>query len=590
MHPTRQRLLFVLTLASLAAPAFADPLAADSHVGAVTVYPDRAVVTREAKLMLPAGESEIEFKDLPQGLMENSLQVSGTGAGATILDVTAKTILIKESPNARIREAEQKIKEVEAQVRQLNREIRVHQDAKQTLGKQSDLLERAQKNYLEAPAPPSGKDAVAVYAKPKMEDYQTLLAFSAAKQDELQAQVRKHDDDIDALNEKIADANRNIEQLRQQGTPPARYSRVVTVRVDAAQAGELALKLSYATGGASWAPSYDVRLKDRAAAVTYFGNVRQNTGEDWLQAQLTLSTAKPDLGGAAPGLSAWVLDVQQAMPLAQGHGGSFEGRSVLAGSMSNYNKVQEVAAAKADADFTTTPAAPAAIAYTQVAAEGTHAVFKIERPTSIPSNNQSFKVSIAKLDLNGKLQYQAVPAMNDNAYLTGYFKLAGDYPFLAGPANIFLGDSFVTTSPIPTTMPGAVLMTSFGADDGISIKRALTDKLTETTGFTSGYIQVTYAYAFTLENHKKTAERVFFKDHLPVSRNEKIVVKLLAPEPGNCGKKPLTTAQALSLTKETTLEDDGEICWRIDLKPGEKRIIPLKFSVECPKEMAVSGL
>ena len=38
------------------------------------------------------------------------------------------------------------------------------------------------------------------------------------------------------------------------------------------------------------------------------------------------------------------------------------------------------------------------------------------------------------------------------------------------------------------------------------------------------------------------------------------------------------------------MEEDGKLVWRLDLKPGEKREIPLKYSIEHPANLAVTGI
>ena len=73
-----------------------------------------------------------------------------------------------------------------------------------------------------------------------------------------------------------------------------------------------------------------------------------------------------------------------------------------------------------------------------------------------------------------------------------------------------------------------------------------------------------------------------FKEAIPVSRNEKIVVKLLTPTEREVG-----TAAA---PKEVSREEDGKLVWRLDLKPGEKREITLKVSVDHPADVDVAGL
>lgn len=67
-------LLFAGLFAS--APLLAAPQAVDSRISAVTVYADRAVVTRTARLQLPKGQHEIALEQLPFQLDDTSLRAS----------------------------------------------------------------------------------------------------------------------------------------------------------------------------------------------------------------------------------------------------------------------------------------------------------------------------------------------------------------------------------------------------------------------------------------------------------------------------------------------------------------------------------
>ena len=90
-----------------------------------------------------------------------------------------------------------------------------------------------------------------------------------------------------------------------------------TLRVMLARPGKLDLNLSYAVAGAQWTPAYDyaaARAADRSVDLGYFGVINQTTGEDWNKVKLTLSTARPSLGGGAPALTPWVVDVAVPPP------------------------------------------------------------------------------------------------------------------------------------------------------------------------------------------------------------------------------------------------------------------------------------
>ena len=218
----------------------------------------------------------------------------------------------------------------------------------------------------------------------------------------------------------------------------------------------------------------------------------------------------------------------------------------------------------------------------KVGANATSATFRIPAVVSIPANNSVQKVSIASARLAADLRYDSTPKLMEAAFLTAGAVNTTDYPFLGGAMNTFLDDTFIASSRLKTVMPGEKFDLHLGADEGIAVKRRLVNRFAENSGITGGGRRVTYDILITITNNKKTPERVSFKEPLPVSRNEKIEVKLITPDEGDVGTK--------EAPKEVTREEDGRLVWRFDLAPGAKREVPIKFSVEHPADVIVSGL
>ena len=569
------RLPFVAALSVLASALCVGATNADSRISAVTVYADRAVVTRTATIAVPAaGPLEIVFANLPASLVEQSLQVSGRGtAQTTILDVTARATYLDFTPNERVKALEDELRGLQKQRRGLDDRGKLLDEQKASLGRAEAAL-----------TSPSNKDA----ARPTLEDLTKLLGFLGEQRTKLVADAAALDDQREALQAKIDAAQQQLNELR---GARGRTVKNVTVRLAAGSPGQLDLSLSYAVPGASWAPAYDARLRaeERAVELAYFGVVRNGTGEDWKEVALTLSTARPSLGGGAPELAAWIVDVAKPMPVAlptvRGLAASEQlkfGRDKSAtlgiGGQSTYggttfNSVA-LAAAPAMQD--------AAVASAAVESAATSATFKIATPVTLPADNTTQKVAIATAKLAANLQFQATPKLSETAFLSAYVTNTSDYPLLAGAVNTFLDDTFVAASSLKTVMPGEKFELALGADEGIAIKRELVNRFAEDTGITSRYRRVTYEFLVTVTNNKKTAEKVVFKDAVPVSRDEKIVVKLLTPTERDLGTK--------EAPKEISREDDGKLVWRLNLKPGEKRELPLKFSVEYPAGTPVTGV
>ena len=547
-----QRTLLAVAIATLPGLAAAAGLA--SSIGAVTVYQDRAVVTRAASSELPAGEHELVLEKLPASLQENSLQVSAKSSGqATLLDVRVRDAFQADTANERVKQLEDQIRKLQGQQAALDDEAAV-------LDNQRELVAMMQRGATE-PA----KDG----PRPTLDELKAIQALSADTLSRTLAGLRRVAEQRDDLERQLSAAQGELGQLQGQLN---RRTKTVTLRVNLARAGKLDLNVSYAVAGARWTPAYDARLRpaDRSVDLGYFGVIRQNTGEDWNNVKLTLSTAQPALGGGAPKLNPWIIDVAAPPPPMPAP------VAAAAPAMRPEPRARQSPKA-AYAEAAAADMAPvleeAKVSTAEVQSEATSASFQIRQPATLPSDNSTQRVAITTAKLPATLQYQSTPALREAAFLTALANNNTEYPFLAGTLNTFLEDAFVAASSMKPVMPGEKVELALGADDGISIKRQLVNRFTESTGFSGNGKRVTYEYKITVKNNKATKEQVSFKDRLPISRNEKIEVKLLSPA-----------------DRDIKREDDGVLVWNWDMEPGKSRDAVLKFSVDYPGDIDVAGL
>ena len=560
-------------------------VSAESRLVAATVYPDRAVVSRVATVKIGAGINEVVFAGLPAGLTDDSVQVAAKGAAeASLLDIATRRVFVAAEPDARVKALEDRLVELRRDERTLN-------DQNAILESQRALVGTIEKAYT---TPVGGGAGATPPARPTLEDYAKLLTFSAEQRARVDEQARKLERDRAELAEKIAATEAQLNEIRGK-QPGRRATKVVSVRLAASAAGEIEVRLSYAISGASWTPTYDARLRsaERKVQLDAFGLVRNATGEDWKNVELTLSTARPGLGGAAPEVSAWYLDAVQ--PMRPASSSTVIGLAGSASEPAVFNNLRMLSASSEQSFSNRSAAAPAspapaeaAFAAADVAAAATSANFRIATPVSVASDNAPQRVPVGAGTFAAGLQYQATPKLQETAYLAAYVLNTSELPFLAGAMNVFLDDTFVASSRLSTTMPGEKFTLNLGADEGISIKRKIVSRFTEDTGFANRGRRTTYDILVTVTNNKRTAERIVVKDAAPVPRDEKIIVKLLAPaerellKPEEAAVQPPKPGIARAA--------DGKITWRFDLKPGEKRELPLKFSVEHPADLEVSGM
>jgi len=563
--------MLLLSLLGLPAVICATPV--ESIITAATVYSDRAVVTRTATVDLKLGENVLLFEHLPSSLMDESLQFSGQGtASATILDVNAESTFLETVPNEKAKALEDELRANEEQIRALDDRTAVLKDERA-------FVKGMLTSSTEISSAP--RDAV-VAARPSLDDWQKLYAYSEEALGKIATEIRSIDDQRTDLTTKKDTIQKQLDGLRGSRTKNVKN---VKVRIDAATAGQLDVTLKYTIPRVSWTPSYNARLNadDRTIELGYYGLVRNATSEDWKDIALTLSTARPGLGGGAPELPLWIVDVEQREEPAMLAPFSAQAKSIAQSRAEREQQFNTVTGGRAIAGLPLEKEPLEAFDMrAAVEMNATTATFKIPGTVSVPANNSMQKVAISSAKLAATLQYEATPKLMETAFLSASAVNTTDYPLLAGPMNTFLDGTFVAASRIKTVMPGEKFVLHLGADEGITVKRKLVNRFSENTGIANGGRRVTYDYLLTFTNNKKTAERVAFKEGLPVSRQEKIEVKLLAPDEETVGTK--------DNPKEVTRDEDGKLVWRIDLKPAEKREIPLKFSVSYPADISVRGL
>lgn len=82
--------------------------------------------------------------------------------------------------------------------------------------------------------------------------------------------------------------------------------------------------------------------------------------------------------------------------------------------------------------------------YFQASENITSTNFEIVRPATIESDTVEHKVSICQLDFSPQFEYIAIPKSVAHAFLKIKVKNESSYALLAGDANVFLDNNFLT--------------------------------------------------------------------------------------------------------------------------------------------------
>jgi uncharacterized protein (TIGR02231 family) len=514
----------------------------DSKISRVTVFLNRAQVTRELKTRVEAGRTNLILSGLTANLDQQSIQVSGKGA-ITILGISHNQNYL--SDHNRPKSLQVLYDSLEIYRTQLVQE----QHQKEVLNKEEQLLLSNQK------IGGANQNLTVNELKAMADFYRTRLGDIGTGKIKSDERIKKINDRITKLNQQIREQNdlynRNTSEI------------VVSVSTDAATAVEL--EVNYIVANAGWYPVYDLRAANTRSPIqlNYKANVFQSTGEEWKNVRLKLSTANPSLGGVKPELYSWYLDFYQ--PLAKALQGRVAGVQVQRSlSVADKKKQAEV--------IEEIPQQAVNISdFTETIQTSLNTEFDISLPYTVLSASKPTLVDIRNYEMKAEYVYSSAPKLDHDAFLLARATGWEEFSLLPGEANVFFEGTFVGKSYIDPNEIKDTLSVSLGRDKRIVVKREKVKDFTTRKTIGSN-IRESFAWEVSVRNTKNEAVKILVEDQVPVSRNSQIEVTVLDVGGAKYNK------------------DTGKLVWEMNLQPNETRKVVFKYEVKYPKDKTITGL
>lgn len=514
----------------------------ETRITAVTVYLDRARVTRTGTTNVDAGTHTLAIEPLPRSLVENSVRVSGKG-NTRLMGVETVTVYAAQ-PN-----------EGEAQAAQT--ELERLQDQDRILADEESAWQQ-RLAVINSVGAQGGADFARSLSRGRLSLEQlTELLDYLSQSNEAGANVLR---DLGVRRRTLAHEIEAAKQRAQQLQDGAAHEwRAARVNVEAIQSGEVEISLTYAVNGAQWESLYDARLENGKMDWTYLAQVRQSTGEDWLDADLTLSTATLSMGLDQPELDPWRIDVYHPpQPRPQ----------VMRAAM-------PAATLAAAPEMAPPPAAlmeKAVVDMAEVESGGPTVSYRIKTPRAIPSDGEPHQVTVASVNLDAALDYFAAPKVAENVFLRAKFKNDSPYVMLGGTVSLYHGADFVGQRELETIAPGQPVELFLGADERIHIERQEIERSVD-KNLLGNTARTQLGYRIKIHNLLPDTARLTVLDQIPVSQHPDIKVKLRDATP-----------------RPSRQDVQGELTWELELKPQDKFEIVFSVTVEYPKDVRVAGL
>jgi len=550
----------------------------ESGIASVTVYMDRAAVTRKAKLSLDPGAYDLVFDKLPPAVVWDSVRARGSDKVHVVnLKMEREQLLKPDDPQ---------IKDLTDKIKAKNKEITVINDQLNVLQKREALLDSIRmrsgekaSQQMEGDIDPTKVGAV--------------MDFLDKKYLDLAAERRDLADKMQAAQQDMSLLQRQFQEVTSKLTV-VNIKAIVTVVVSEKADEDIAL--DYLANGAGWRAEYDLRAsaKDETAELSYFGVVYQATGEDWKDVQLFLSTADPNINVLPPVLSVWNIGVwheQQAEASGRDMAMKYSYSNVHGAKLETQGDAQSGVAAGPGSpkyfkggtgeDIYIYDTAQNAQVVNYGERAGVGVTFAIPRKETFISGKEPHRTIIALRKLKPDNTFITMPRISDKVYMRAEITNNTPFTLLAGKMSVFFGADYIGATQILDVAPQQMFRVNFGVDQNIKVKRERIKKFEEDVGFTGKTHRVTYEYKITLENFKSTAVTVKVVDQIPVSTSGDITVKLVETN--------FPTA-----TEEPTASDNkakGMLEWHAKLPadPKRKNEITYKYYIEYPKSMTIAG-
>ena len=523
----------------------------------IIVYTQGAQVHRSVTSNLTAGQNTLVFSGLENCINVSAIQASGNGN--FIIAEIQHEVHYPELDKARlqgdvrysklVKSINDSLKELGYVLEEVNSKIDVLTTEKNVLMNYSLYKGLSKKDSIALL-----KDGL-TYLREKLYNINAEQLKLKKEKEKLAVRKTQLDERLENINNELANQNSN-------GQVEKTDYRIL-VHVIAEQAGPATINLNYYITNAGWQPSYDLRAisNEQNVKLTYKAQIHQQSGIDWSNVRLVLSTANPNRSYNIPQLSPFYLGYypNQYKPK----------KAYPAAPSASYGMVAEDAKIQDKEATIDLAAAKGAYEFTSVSENVIETEYEIRLSYNIPCDGKEHFAAILVKDLKTFYRYKAIPKLNTNVYLTAVLPDWEDAITIGGQASIYYDGSYVgSTSLVPGGTEDTIQL-SLGIDKNIAVKRQKIKEKCSQKLLDNDIIHH-YAYEMTVKNSRASKIEIEVEDQLPLSYDKAVSI-----EP-----KDISGAKHDEAT--------GILKWRLFVPARDSKKIAMVYQVKAPKTMPVA--
>ena len=398
------------------------------------------------------------------------------------------------------------------------------------------------------------------------------------KMDEESLKLEREQYKLNLIRTKLNERMRNLQMLmagkepKPKDQPKPTPQVIVTLLSD--YATTTSVEFNYAIQQAGWTAGYDLRASKETPSIDlkHRAQVYQNSGVNWQNVSLVLSTGDPNQSNAKPVLQPQYL-TQAPPPVAYG-------RVAVTGATAPLSMSRAPAAANNNRNYAEEKDESLSDVMEKkklnydlgtVSQNLTRVEYEIKVKYSIESDGKPRNVVIQSRNVPATYVYSVVPKLDGDAFLIAKVTGWEDMNLVAGTARIYFDNSFIGESTINPSNLSDTLSLNLGRDKGIVVTRTkIKDKSKDK--FIGDDRVLTREFEIAVRSTKNNNIRIVIEDQMPVSNDAAIKIT------------PIENDDARYNT------ETGKLIWDINLRSRDTKRLRFSYEVKYNKDRAVYGL
>lgn len=523
-----KNLLFILIL-FFSLKSYSEELKIVSKIQSVIVFRNGAQLKRIANVNLKSGINEVVITNLPEGLIESSINVKIEPK----IEISSVSFRRNFENNPELKPEYLALKKKYDEIFAKKENELIVYDT----WKEEENLILSNKKIAGENTSLSSEQLVKIadlYRTRLLEIKQKLLNCNRA---------------LIEIDKELAKISSQLNELG--NNPIKQFAGEVVIFLKSSITSTEKIELSYFDSRARWNTSFDLRLESLQKPLNLVnkGLVTQNTGEEWTDISLVLATGNPQSNVQFPILNPWFLYYYQEIFAKQKANMEMVPSQSRFGDNSRQFVVDGVGINPMEAEATENI---------------TFMEFTLPDKMTIPSDNKSHEVKLKDNEIPAQFEYVAIPKLDKNVYLRANILNWDQYNLSSGQVKLYFEGTFTGTSYIDANQTSDTLSISLGPDIAIAVKREKLKDLKKSNIF-SGKKNQQFGFEINVKNNKPDATEIVLFDQIPLSTDAEMVIEVDELSGGK-------------LNSET-----GIVEWELKLKSGEQIKKRLAYTIKIPK-------